>query len=101
MARKVAVPAAIAELETTKQNITMAKDAEVKHTQVEITSSIRDNKSRDIYKNIKVTRDVEKKILAIKDARKDRGVKGVTFDSLVYEAILEFIDNHFQTEVEE
>lgn len=99
MAKRTVAPAVLAELEATQQNIHMAKDAEEKHNQVEITSSIRDNKSRHIYKNIKVTRDVEKKILAIKDARKDRGVKGVTFDSLVYEAILEFIDNHFDKEV--
>ena len=82
-----------------EQNIQNAESAEMKHNQMEITTNIRDDKSRDIYKNIKVTREVEKRILAIKDARKDRGVKKVTFDSLVYEAILEFIENH-QSEVE-
>ena len=99
MAKKKLVPAAITELDSTEQNIHNAESAELKHNQVEITTNIRDDKSRDIYKNIKVTREVEKQILAIKDARKDRGVKKVTFDSLVYEAILEFIANH-QNEVE-
>lgn len=99
MAKKKVVPAAISELDSTEQNIHNAETAELKHSQAEITTNIRDDKSRDIYKNIKVTREVEKRILAIKDARKDRGVKKVTFDSLVYEAILEFIDNH-QSEVE-
>ena len=99
MAKKKVVPAAISELDSTEQNIHKAETAELKHSQAEITTNIRDDKSRDIYKNIKVTREVEKRILAIKDARKDRGVKKVTFDSLVYEAILEFIDNH-QSEVE-
>ena len=99
MGKKKLVPAAIAELDSTEQNIQNAESAEMKHNQSEITSTIRDDKSRDIYKNIKVTREVEKRILAIKDARKDRGVKKVTFDSLVYEAILEFIENH-QNEVE-
>lgn len=100
MAKKKIVPAAIEELDTTEQNIHNAQNAELRHNQVEITTNIRDDKSRDIYKNIKVTRDVEKQILAIKDARKDRGVKKVTFDSLVFEAILEFIQNH-KSEVEE
>jgi hypothetical protein len=99
MAKKKVVPAAISELDSTEQNIQNAESAEMKHNQMEITTNIRDDKSRDIYKNIKVTREVEKRILAIKDARKDRGVKKVTFDSLVYEAILEFIENH-QSEVE-
>jgi len=100
MAKKKLVPAAIAELDTTEQNIQNAENAEIRHNQLEITSNIREDKSRDIYKNIKVTREVEKQILAIKDARKDRGVKKVTFDSLVYEAILEFIQNH-RSEVED
>ena len=99
MAKKKVVPAAISELDSTEQNIQNAESAEMKHNQMEITTNIRDDKSRDIYKNIMVTREVEKRILAIKDARKDRGVKKVTFDSLVYEAILEFIENH-QSEVE-
>ena len=99
MAKKKVVPAAISELDSTEQNIQNAESAEMKHNQMEITTNIRDDKSRDIYKNIKVTREVEKRILAIKDARKDRGVKKVTFDSLVFEAILEFIENH-QSEVE-
>lgn len=99
MAKKKVVPAVISELDSTEQNIQNAESAEMKHNQMEITTNIRDDKSRDIYKNIKVTREVEKRILAIKDARKDRGVKKVTFDSLVYEAILEFIENH-QSEVE-
>ena len=99
MAKKKVVPAAISELDSTEQNIQNAESAEMKHNQMEITTNIRDDKSRDIYKNIKVTREVEKRILTIKDARKDRGVKKVTFDSLVFEAILEFIENH-QSEVE-
>ena len=99
MAKKKVVPAAISGLDSTEQKIQNAESAEMKHNQMEITTNIRDDKSRDIYKNIKVTREVEKRILAIKDARKDRGVKKVTFDSLVYEAILEFIENH-QSEVE-
>ncbi len=99
MAKKKVVPAAISELDSTEQNIQNAESAEMKHNQMEITTNIRDDKSRDIYKNIKETREVEKRIIAIKDARKDREEKKVTFDSLVYEAILEFIENH-QSEVE-
>jgi len=97
---KKRVIAVLDDLESTNKNLEKAKELDERHEKTELTSTIRDDESRNIYKNIKVSRAIEKKILAIKDARKDNGVKGVTFDSLVYEAILEFIDNHFASEVE-
>lgn len=66
--------------------------------QVRITArSIREDETRNIYKQIKVSREVERKILQIKERRKDGGESGVTFDSLVYEAILAFIANNEQS----
>lgn len=93
--------AILEELNEVEKNIQKGSDAEKKHSDKKKSDSIKNDPARSIYKNIKVTPTVENQILDIQRARRIRGEKGSSFDSIVYEAILEYLENHFKEETGE
>jgi len=86
------------ELNEVEKNIEKASDAEKKHSEKVKNLSIKNDPSRNIYKNIKVSATVENQVLDIQRARRIKGEKGSSFDSIVYEAILEYLEKHFEEE---